>query len=293
MEPRPWRLLEILRQTAGFFAARGLASPRLQAEILLGDVLGLRRLDLYLQFERLLTPAEVDAYRDHVRRRAQRVPVQYITGRAGFRRLDLEVGPEVLIPRPETEVLVDAALRFVAPRCGPAVMDLGCGSGAIALAIASEHPSARLVAADISEAALGVARANAQRHGLEPRLEFLCGDLFTPLRARPDLLPLDTIVSNPPYVPSGDLAGLAPEVRDHEPRLALEGGADGLTFHRRIAAEAWEFLTAGGGLFVEVGDGQAAAVQGLLEAAGRYDQIGATNDLNRVPRVVSARRAPG
>jgi release factor glutamine methyltransferase len=291
MRERSWRLLEILDQTSRFLASRRFENPRLQAELLLAAVLGIRRLDLYLQFERLLTTAEVDQYRQYVKQRLRRVPLQYITGEAGFRQLVLSVGPQVLIPRPETEVLVGVVLEFLKPLEAPRVLDLGCGSGAIALSLAHEHQTARLVATDLAAAAVEATRQNARRYGLNGRLEVLEGDLFAPLSKRPDLGPFDAVVSNPPYVCSGDLESLAPEVRDYEPRAALDGGADGLDYYRRIAAQAGEFLRPGALLALEVGQGQDRAVAGLLE--GAFVQIQVYPDLNRIPRVVTARCPSG
>ena len=292
MQKRSWKLLDILNETSSFFASREIENPRLQAELLLADVLEMRRRDLYLQFERLLTPDEVDGYREHVKKRAQRVPVQYITGEAGFRELMLTVREEVLIPRPETEMLVEVALEFLSSREEPLVLDLGCGSGAIALAIAGEHPTARLVAIDLSGEALAVTRENAERGEMAERVEMLCGDLFAPLRERVEEERFDAIVSNPPYVRSGDIAELEPEVREHEPHLALDGGEDGLDCYRRIVGEAGEFLQPEGCLFLEVGDGQGEAVSGLLDAEGCFEDIEMRLDLNDIPRVVMARRSP-
>ncbi|MBT4501043.1 MAG: peptide chain release factor N(5)-glutamine methyltransferase [Gemmatimonadetes bacterium] len=289
MQKRSWKLLDILNETSGFFASREIENPRLQAELLLADVLEVRRLDLYLQFERLLTPEEVDGYREHVKKRVQRVPLQYITGEAGFRELTLVVREEVLIPRPETEILVEIALEFLSSREEPLVLDLGCGSGAIALALASEHATARLVGIDLSAEALAVARENAERSEMTERVEMLCGDLFAPLRERAEQERFDAIVSNPPYVRSGDIAELEAEVREYEPHLALDGGEDGLDCYRRIAREAGEFLEPEGCLFLEVGDGQAEAVSGLLAAEGCFENIETRSDLNDVPRVVTAR----
>lgn len=288
MEKRSWKLLEILNQTSRFFADKGLENPRLQAELLLADILGLRRLDLYLQFERLLTEAEVEAYRQHVRWRLQRVPLQQIIGQAPFRHLMLAVSADVLIPRPETEVLVEVALELLASQTAPQVLDLGCGSGAIAIAIACEHPTARVVATDLSPAALEITRRNVACYSLEGRVQVVCGDLFAPLRPET----FDAIVSNPPYVPSGAIPTLAPEVRDHEPRLALDGGLDGLHFFRCIASQAADFLRPGGCLCLEVGDDQAERVRELLVEARRFAAIEVRPDLNEIPRVVTARLFP-
>ena len=283
MNERQWKLLDILSETSSFFAGKKIENARLQAEILLADVLNMRRLDLYLEFERPLTAAEVNAYRKHVKKRLDGMPVQYITGETGFRELILNVSEAVLIPRPETEVLVQIALDRLADLTAPRVLDLGCGSGAIALAIAQEHPSAQITATDISPQALEVTQQNAERNKIVDRLTLLCGDLFAPIVAER----FDAILSNPPYACHDEIASLAPEVRDHEPQQALDGGADGLDFYRRIAAEAPSFLTPTGFLCLEVGDTQASPVASLLKAAG-FSQADAHPDLNDIPRVVLA-----
>ena len=275
-----WKLLDILEETSRFFAARGLENARLQAELLLAAVLDIKRLDLYLQFERPLHTEEVDVYRDYVRQRVQRVPVQYILGATAFRELELTVTPAVLIPRPETEVLVDVALELL-PTGGRA-LDLCCGSGAIALSLKRELAEVAVVATDISQAALAVAGANGASCELE--IEWLSGDLFAAVEGDFDL-----VVSNPPYVKSGDLDRLEPEVRDHEPRLALDGGADGLDCYRRIAHQASDHIRPGGYLLLEVSDGQSAEVEKLLAEVGRFAEVQTKPDLNEVPRVVVAR----
>ena len=280
MVQRVWKLLDILEETSRFFAARGLENARLQAELLLAAVLDIKRLDLYLQFERPLHTEEVDVYRDYVRQRVQRVPVQYILGATAFRELELTVTPAVLIPRPETEVLVDVALELL-PTGGRA-LDLCCGSGAIALSLKRELAEVAVVATDISQAALAVARANGASCELE--IEWLSGDLFAAVEGDFDL-----VVSNPPYVKSGDLDRLEPEVRDHEPRLALDGGADGLDCYRRIAHQASDHIRPGGYLLLEVGDGQSAEVEKLLAEVGRFAEVQTKPDLNEVLRVVVAR----
>lgn len=286
MSGRTWRLLDILENTSRFFASKGLENARLQAELLLAAVLGVKRLDLYLQFERPLHRSEVDRYREYVRQRLRRVPVQYITGVAAFRHLELAVTPAVLIPRPETEVLVEVALELLPE--GGRVLDLCCGSGAVALSLAHEAAAAQVAAADVSAAALAAAKANGLRCGLAERVEWHCGDLFAPLSST---APFDLIAANPPYVRRGDLAQLAPEVRDYEPQLALDGGEDGLAYHRRIAQEAADFMRPGGYLLLEVGDGQSAAVADLLTRSERLTAVEVRPDLNQIPRVVVAQRA--
>jgi release factor glutamine methyltransferase len=274
--PRP---LELTRLAAEHLAEKGIEEARLEAELLLAHVLGIRRLDLYLQFERPLEPAEVDAYRDALRRRAAREPLQYVTGEVEFRELTLAVDPRVLIPRPETEVLVGAVLGFEfegefegeaegegdrAPS-SPTVLDLGTGSGAIVLSLLHEGRFGRAVATDTSEGALEVAAANAERHGLSDRLELRRGSLWEPIG---DGESFRVIVSNPPYVAERERETLAPEVRDHEPADALFAADDGLAVVRQIVAGAPAHLAEGGLLALEVGLGQAREVATLCRDAG-------------------------
>lgn len=282
--PRP---LELTRLAAEHLAGRGIEDPRLDAELLLAHVLGLRRLDLYLQFERPLEPAEVDAYREAVRRRASREPLQYITGEAAFRELTLHVDPRVLVPRPETEILVGEVLSWVADRGGSCVaLDLGTGSGAIALSLLAEGPFERVVATDVSAGALDVAGANARRLELDDRLELRLGPLWEPIG---DGERFDVIVANPPYVADAERESLMPEVGEHEPGEALFAGPDGLAVIRAIAAGSPPRLAAGGLLALEVGLGQAPAVADLLGAAG-YAEVRMVKDLTGRERVVRGAR---
>ncbi|HUG41972.1 MAG TPA: peptide chain release factor N(5)-glutamine methyltransferase [Longimicrobiales bacterium] len=278
--------LDLTRLAAEHLAARGVEDPRLDAELLLAHVLGVRRLDLYLQFERPLTPGEVAAYRETVRRRARREPLQYITGTAGFRALDLVVDARVLIPRPETEVLVGAVLEWAAGRSALHALDLGTGSGAIALSLLAEGPFERVVATDLSPDALEVARLNGERAGVVGRLELREGSLWAPVGEGERF---DVIVSNPPYVAESDAATLAPEVAGHEPAGALYGGADGYAVLRGLVEGAAGRLEGGGLLAVEVGLGQAATVAGWLEGAP-FGSPRIVKDLTGRERVVLAAR---
>jgi release factor glutamine methyltransferase len=262
--PRP---LELSRLAARHLTEKGVEDGRLDAELLLAHVLGVKRLDLYLQFERPLEPAEVGAYREAVRRRAHREPLQYITGEAAFRELTLGVDPRVLIPRPETEVLVGEVLRWTAGQglSDPVALDLGTGSGAIALALLDEGPFRRVVATDPSADALDVAFANAARTGLSDGIELRAGGLYDPIG---DGERYDVIVTNPPYVADRERDALMPEVRDHEPGAALFAGADGLALIRPIVHGAPAHLVGGGLLAIEIGLGQAEAVTALMREAG-------------------------
>lgn len=269
-------------------------SPRLDAELLLAQALGVTRADLLRESGRELAAGEAAAFEELLRRRLSREPVAYILGRRGFRTIELEVTPAVLIPRPETETIVEVALEALAamplagpdPEDEPLALDIGTGSGCIALALASEDPFVRVVASDVDPGALAVARANAARLGLARRVEFVLSDLFADIGERP----FDLIISNPPYIPADEYVALEPNVRDHEPRLALYGGVDGLDVYRRLVPGAALLLRRGGLLALEVGVGQADAVAGIITAAGAYEAPQQRVDLAGVPRVVYARR---
>ena len=255
-----WTTLEVLSWTQRRFGERGITSARLDAEVLLAHVLGTSRVALYTGFDKPLHEKELAAYRELIRRRLAGEPIAYLVGEQEFWSLPLAVDARVLIPRRDTETLIETAVRL-APGARR-FADIGTGSGAIALALLKELPEATAVAVDASEDALAVARANAERHGLAARLQLVRGDLVAPLDGGYDL-----VVSNPPYVPRGDLAGLAPEVR-REPVSALDGGADGLDVLRRLIPAARGKLAHGGWLVVEHGFDQGPAVRALFAAAG-------------------------
>ncbi len=277
-----WTPLKVLQWTAAKFAERQVASARLDAEVLLAHVLGTTRVGLYTGFDKPLQEAELAAYRDLVRRRLAGEPVAYLVGRQEFWSLPLRVDARVLIPRRDTETLVEVALRR-APAAGR-IADVATGSGAVALALAKERPAATVVATDVSEDALAVARANAEALGLAVR--FVAGDLLAPLAGDT----FDLVVGNPPYVRSGDIAGLAPEVR-REPRAALDGGPDGLALVRRLVAAAPAALVPGGVLALEHGFDQGEAVRALFAAAGLAD-VETARDLGGNERVTSGARKP-
>ncbi len=283
-----WTVLELLNWTKGYFAEKGIESPRLDAEVLLAHALGIERLRLYLDFEKPVAAAERTAFRELVKRRAEeRIPVAYLVGEKEFWSLTLSVSPDVLVPRPDTEVLVEAMLsRFGDIEAELRGFDLGTGSGAIALALASERPKARIVATDRSEAALEVARGNADRHGLADRVRFVAGDAFEPVAGER----FDFIVSNPPYVSPADEAKLAPELA-HEPRAALFADADGTALLRTIAAEAASFLEPGGWLGVELAPEQAGFMTDALDEGG-FESVEAHRDLGGRVRALTARLAP-
>lgn len=283
---------DTLRMAARRLRASGSRSPRLDAELLLAAALDCDRLALFREPERELTDEEAGRFAAFLRRREACEPVAYIRGVRTFRALDLEVEPAVLIPRPETETLVDVALELLAavPSAGrePLVLDVGTGSGCIALALAAENPFVRIIATDVSEKALAVACRNAARHGLEERVAFVSSDL---LEGLPLPLSFDLVVSNPPYIPAAEYEALERNVRDYEPRLALYGGADGLDVYRRLIPAAAARLRPGGGLAVEVGKGEAQAVGALVAATGAFGLVHGCADLAGIPRVIYARRA--
>lgn len=301
-------VLEVIQRSTEFLAKKGVDSPRLQVELLLAHVLGMPRLKLYLNFERALTDSELEQARALVKRRGRREPLQHILGSACFCGLDIAVSSDVLVPRPETELLAERAwtcllashepavrsadipVRPPQPPSGqecprsmfmageqvqteqglphaspPTVLDFGTGSGCLAIAIAVNAPAAAVHAVDISAAALRVAGDNAARHGVAQRIHFHEGDGFAAL---PEGLKFDLLVANPPYIPSAEIDTLEPEVRDHDPRGALDGGPDGLDLYRRLAAEAGPRLRPGGRLMLEFGDGQAEALCSLFAAHG-------------------------
>ena len=281
-------ILDVIQRSTDFLAKKGVSSPRLQVEHLLAHTLRMPRMKLYLSFERALTQEQLDAVRALVRRRGRREPLQYITGSAAFCGLELAVNPHVLAPRPETELLAERAWKFLqepgVPKSAPSALDLGTGSGCLAIALAVKVPSAAIHATDVCAEALAMARQNAARH--HANIQFYHGDLFTALPA-PARFRL--IVSNPPYIPTARMDTLEPEVRDHEPRKALDGGADGMDFYRRIAAEAGAFLEADGRLMLELDD-DGPAVAAEIFRQQNWIVEGIESDYNQRPRILIARR---
>ncbi len=287
--PAPWTVLTLLRRATDHFQDQGIDSPRAAAEILLAHALDCRRIDLYLRFDQPVEAAERDRFRDLVRRRLHREPVAYITGVREFWSLPLAVNPSVLIPRPETECLVEAALEAL-PQAAPPpkrVLDLGTGSGAVVLALAKERPGHRFLATDRSPAALATARFNARRLSLEDRLEFLASDWFTPLRPSHNW---DLIVSNPPYISTATLAELAPEVAVFEPRQALDGGSEGLDCLSRLIAGAPGYLAPGGVLILEIGADQRRPVADLARKTAAYSSVDFRTDYAGRDRVTILRK---
>ena len=271
-----------------FLSAAGVENARLDAEVLLRQLLGIDKAELYLNLDAAVNSEDQTRFRGLLLRRARQEPVAYITGRKEFWSLDFVVTPDVLIPRPETELVVEVALEH-AKRCSRKsqlqILDLGTGSGAIAISLAKELPEARMTAVDVSAAALHVARRNSERHGVANRIHFLGGNLFEYVLGEFDL-----VVSNPPYVRRGELSTLPPAIREWEPLTALDGGIDGLDCYRRIIAEAHRCLAPGGGMILEIAADRGKAVADLFSGAGGYTPSLLYQDYARRDRVIAAKK---
>jgi len=273
-----------------FLSLAAIESPRLDAEVLLRHVIGIDRAQLYLRINETIKAEAEHQFWELLQRRARREPLAYITGRKEFWSLDFSVTPDVLIPRPETELLVEAALERTRQllKSRAKIVDLGTGSGAIAVCLAKELPETEISAVDISSAALQVARANAERHGVADRIRFLHGDLFAPLADERESF--DLIVANPPYVRSGDVAKLEPEIREWEPMAALDGGRDGLDIYRRIASQCRGYLTATGHVLLELADATGEAVAQIFANAGGFEPAALLRDYAGKDRVMVTRK---
>lgn len=276
-----------LRQATDYLAGCGVSTARLDAEVLLAETLRTNRTGLYLRYFSPLDQEEIGKFWHLVGRRGKREPLPYITGRQEFWSLEFLVDPRVLIPRPETEALVEAVLRILREegRVRRRLLDVGTGSGCVAIALAKELPGAEIWAVDISAAALMVAEANAVRHGVTKQVTFLQGDLLAPVADQEGLF--DLIVSNPPYVAEEEFSALQEEVRRWEPRLALNGGEAGVDFHRRLMAESPRYLCQGGWLVMEIGQGQERAIARLAEERGTFERVHFIKDCAGVDRVAA------
>ena len=281
-----WTILRMILWSAEYLKNKGVETGRLDAEWLLAAALGVDRLQLYLKYDRPLSSEEREAFKPLLRRRAGREPLQYIIGRTGFRELELKTDPRVLIPRPETEVLVQEVLDW-ALAGAESVWDMGTGAGAVALSLAAEGTWTRVVATDVSPEALSVAADNAERYDLGGHVEFREGSLFEPLEEGERF---DVIVSNPPYIAEGEKGELQPEVRDWEPPEALFAGVDGLDVIRELVAGAPKHLLSGGLLALECGLGQAEGIAADVQATGAFGAVRIRADLTGRPRFVTAER---
>ena len=295
-------VLEGIQRSAEFLARKGVDSPRLQAELLLAHVLKLERMRLYLNFEHVLSVDEANAFRSLVVRRGEREPLQQITGSTCFCGFEVTVNRSVLVPRPETELLAEKAWESLKSKVSSlksnresaksgdvSALDLGTGSGCLAIALAKNCAPARVVATDASAEALECAKTNAAKNGVSDRIEFRVGNGFDVLK-RGELF--DLIVSNPPYIATAEIESLQPEVKDWEPRTALDGGADGLDWYRRIATEAKAFLAPEGNVTLEFGDGQSDAIRKIFEME-KWIVEAVIEDYTRRPRILAARAQNG
>ena len=285
--PTVWTVRALIQWTTKFLTSKGIAAAPREARILLAHVLGCTPIDVMTRYDE--TPADADrtAFRELIKRRVDGTPVAYLVGSREFFLLSFDVTPAVLIPRPDTETLVVEGLKHLAGRTAPAVLDLCAGSGCVAVSVAHKVKTASVLATDVSEEALAVARRNAVKHGVVDRVEFAAGDLWA---AVPGDRTFDVILTNPPYIAETEFAELAVDVRNHEPRLALDGGPDGLAFYRRIAADAGRFLKPGGVLLAEIGWTQEPAVQELFAAAPGLAMLPSVKDGAGHWRVVGAKR---
>lgn len=282
-----WTIKEILEWTSKDFAEKGIDTPRLDAELLLAEVLGCKRLDLYLKFDEIPDEESLKLFREYVKRRRRREPVAYILGKKSFHEIEVYINEGVFISRPETEFLVDAAAdRLKASPAGRAkILDIGCGSGAVILSVLNAVPLVQACAVDMDPKAGENLMENAQRLGLTDRVRFFCGDLFGPVK---DEAPFDMVTMNPPYIPTDEIPHLEPEVRDYEPYRALNGGPDGLDIIRRLLNESPPVIKYGGWLLFEMAEGQLDRVKELAPPELAFEE--ARKDLRGIPRVAAFRR---
>jgi len=277
----------LLKKAQGYLSMKGIENPRLTAEVLLAHCLSLKRIDLYLNYDRPLNERELSTYRSLLSRRVRHYPLQYLTGEVEFYSSRFLVAEGVFIPRPETEVLVERVRKAIAGEA--LVADIGTGCGVIAISLAKILPLARFYATDISEEILKVAKENAVKNRVEERITFFLGNLFAPFKGLEGKL--DAVVSNPPYIPQEELDNLPEEVKLYEPKAAIDGGKGGTEIQERIIAAAWPYLREGGILALEVGDSQSKRISSLMEE--KYSRIEVFPDLNGTERVVMGRKAQG
>ena len=286
-----WTIQKLLNWVTEYLGTKGIESERLSSELLLSHVLGLKRIELYTQFDKQVPQEQLDLLHGMIKRAGLHEPVAYLTGGTEFYSLELDITADCLIPRPETELLVQRAIEFLRTRSGVQyICDLCTGSGCIAVAIAKNCPEVRVTATDISAAALEVAARNVEKHRLKEQIRLLCGDLFEPIIQQLDVNQFDLIVCNPPYVSTAEYAKLDKNVKDYEPASALLAGADGMDVYRSIIKKVDEFLKPGAALMLEIGYAQGPAVRELLEQPGAFAEIKIEKDLHDNDRIVIARK---
>lgn len=285
-----WTISQILDETRKYFSAKGIDSARLDAEILLAHVLHVDRIRLYTDYDRPLVASELSCYREFVKRRAKREPVAYITGEKEFWSIDFQVNADVLIPRPDTEILVETALEIFKAdfsNRSVSVLEIGTGSGAISVSLARDWPAANFITTDISYCAVTVAQKNIFEYNLQNRIRLVCADGLSAF-GRKSLF--DVIVSNPPYIPTGSISGLQPEITMFEPGSALDGGMDGLDFYRKTLKSGYVNLKKGGYVILEIGSGQGEAIYRLFSESGIFSQVQIRKDYSDQDRVLIARK---
>lgn len=284
-----WTIQKLLNWIIDYFNERKIDSPRLSAELLLSHVLQLKRIDLYTQFDKSVPKEKLDVLHELVKRASRHEPVNYLTGKIEFFSIEFEISPACMIPRPETELLVERAIAFLRSRSEKKlVCDLCTGCGCIAIAVAKNVPDVDIIATDISDAALNVAAKNIEKNNLKNRIKLLCGDLFDPLIPQLDISKFDLIVCNPPYVSSYEYEALGRNVKDYEPKIALYAGDDGLDTYRKITEKVCDFLNAGAALILEIGYSQGPAVRELLEKTTCFEKIKIEKDYQNNDRIVTA-----
>ena len=286
---QPLTIGVLLDKATKFLAEKGSESPRLDTEVLLSHALACKRIELYTRHDEAATEESRQKFRDLVRQRIEGCPVAYLVGRKEFFSLEFEVNRAVLIPRPDTECVVDECLRLAKGMTEPRILDIGTGSGCLAVAVARHHKTAQVTAVDLSREALTVALANAARHQVAERIRFLQGDLFHPI---PTGETFDIVLSNPPYIPRGEIEKLERGVCNYEPHLALDGGPDGYAIFDRLIAETAGYLKAGGYLIVEIGSPQEGPARERIDRQGGYELAKTIRDGSGHPRVLRARRQP-
>lgn len=293
-EENIWTVIKSIYWAEAYLKRFKIPEAKISAEYLLSFILKCKRQELYLNPDRQLTNIEINTFKTFIQRRSKREPLQYIIGEEEFRGLIFKVTRDVLIPRPETELLVEESVKIISTLQPPApkqltIIDLCTGSGCIAVSIAKEIDNCKVYATDISEKALAVARENAKRHSIEDRITFLQGSFFEPMKDKGLEGKIDIILSNPPYVSKKDMGKLQPEIKEYEPSLALYGGEDGLDSYRTIIPEALNYLKKDGYLLLEIGYGQAEGVKELFAQYPAYGKIEIINDLSEIERVVKAK----
>ena len=290
-----WTIIKLLKWTTSYFESRDIDDPRIEAEILLAHALQLQRIDLYLQYDQPLSINELSRFKDLIKRRINREPVAYIVGRKEFWSMDFMVTKDVLIPRPDTEFLVETAINLLPqdsashPNLTPKrILELGTGSGAVVLALASMRPCHLFFACDRITGAVKLAKQNVKHHGFESRVSFICADWFGPFKDKRPAF--DMIVSNPPYVPRQIIEKLQPEIVRYEPISALDGGEDGLSCLKHIINNAHFYLRQKGHLLLEIGHDQRDAVQRIVDQCVEYENVAYTKDYSGYDRVVQMRK---